>query len=72
LGSVKAIEVDRGVLNHFHQQGAFFIIAPWAEAQYVEEGDKLVTVLPLQQQIEIYRIAHKEFSETYKVESGFD
>jgi hypothetical protein len=65
LGRVKGIKVDRTVLNLFHQQGAFFISAPWDEAQYVEEGDMLVTTLPLQQRIEIYRIAHKEFLETY-------
>jgi hypothetical protein len=68
LGRIKAIEVDRSVLNLFHQQGSFFIIAPWGEAQYVEEGDMFVTTLPLQEAIEIYRIARKEFFETYAVE----
>jgi hypothetical protein len=68
LGRVKALEVDRCVLNLFHQQGAFYIMAPWGEAQYVEEGDMLVTTLPLYEEIEIYRIARKEFSETYTVD----
>jgi hypothetical protein len=68
LGRIKAIEVDRTVLSLFGQQGAFFINAPWDEAQYVEEGDMLATTLPIQQKIEIYRIARKEFSETYALE----
>jgi hypothetical protein len=68
LGRVKAIEVNRTVLNLLHQQGSFFISSPWDEAQYVEEGDMLATTLPLQDKIEIYRIARKEFSETYIVE----
>jgi hypothetical protein len=68
LGRVKGIEVDRCVLNLFGQQGSFYILAPWGEAQYVEEGDMFVTTLPLQDDIEIYRIAHKEFSETYEAD----
>ncbi|MES9971499.1 MAG: tetratricopeptide repeat-containing protein [Candidatus Thiodiazotropha sp.] len=65
-GRVKGIEVDRSVLNLFNQQGSFYITAPWGEAQYVEEGDMFVTSLPLQEDMEIYRIARKEFFETYK------
>jgi hypothetical protein len=68
LGRVKGIEVDRSVLNLFQQQGSFYISAPWGEAQYVEEGDMFVTTLPLQEDIEIYRIARKEFSETYEAD----
>lgn len=68
LGRVKGIEVDRTVLNLFQQQGSFYISAPWGEAQYVEEGDMLVTTLPLQDPIEIYRIARKEFSQTYEAD----
>ncbi|WP_316367740.1 tetratricopeptide repeat-containing protein [Candidatus Thiodiazotropha sp. CDECU1] len=65
-GRVKGIAVDRGILNLFDQQGSFYITAPWGEAQYVEEGDMFVTTLPLQDDMEIYRIARKEFSETYE------
>jgi hypothetical protein len=68
LGRVKGIEVDRSVLNLFGQQGSFYISAPWGEAQYVEEGDMLVTTLPLRDEIEIYRIARKEFSQTYEAD----
>jgi hypothetical protein len=66
LGRVKGVEVDRTVLNLFQQQGSFYISAPWGEAQFVEEGDMLVTTLPLQGDMEIYRIARKEFFETYE------
>jgi len=66
LGQVKGIEVDRSILNTFRQQGSFYIKAPWAEAQKVDEGDMLVTTLPLADSIEIYRIAKTEFLETYK------
>lgn len=70
LGQVKGIEVDRSILNIFHQEGAFYITAAWGEAQKVDEGDMLVTPLPLTDKFEIYRIARKEFSETYVSCSG--
>lgn len=66
LGQVKGIEVDRSILNIFQQEDSFYITAPWGEAQKVDEGDMLVTTLPLADSIEIYRIAKTEFSETYK------
>ena len=64
-GQVKGIEVDRSILNVFQQEGSFYITASWGEAQVVDEGDMLVTPLPLTEKLEIYRIAGKEFSETY-------
>jgi hypothetical protein len=66
LGQVKGIEVDRSVLNIFQQEDSFYITASWGEAQRVDEGDMLVTTLPLTDKLEIYRIASKEFSETYE------
>jgi len=65
-GQVKGIEVDRGVLNMFNQEGSFYIKAPWGEAQRVDEGDMLVTTLPLDDEIEVYRIAGSEFRQTYE------
>ena len=65
MGQVKGIEVDRSILNMFQQEGSFYITAPWGEAQKVDEGDMLVTTLPLTGKPEIYRIARKEFAETY-------
>lgn len=70
LGQVKGIEVDRSILNIFQQEGSFYITASWGEAQKVDEGDMLVTALPLTEKPEIYRIARKEFSETYVLLSG--
>ena len=64
-GKVKGIEVDRGILNILQQEGSFYITASWGEAQKVDEGDMLVTTLPLAAQPEIYRIARREFAETY-------
>ena len=66
LGQVKGIEVDRSVLNIFQQEDSFYITASWGEAQKVDEGDMLVTTLPLTEEFEIYRIARREFSETYQ------
>ncbi len=66
VGKVRGIPVDRGVLSLFGQEDAFYISAPWGEAQVVAEGDMLVTTLPLPDKMEIYRIARKEFSETYR------
>ena len=70
LGLVKGIQVDRSILNIFQQEGSFYITASWGEAQKVDEGDMLVTTLPLTEKLEIYRIARKEFSETYTSHSG--
>jgi len=66
LGQVKGLEVDRSILNIFQQEGSFYITASWGEAQKVDEGDMLVTTLPLTDELEIYRIARTEFSETYE------
>jgi hypothetical protein len=70
LGLVKGIQVDRSILNIFQQEGSFYITASWGEAQKVDEGDMLVTTLPLTEKLEIYRVARKEFSETYTSHSG--
>ena len=66
VGKVRGIIVDRGVLSFFNQEDAFYISAPWQEAQVVAEGDMLVTTLPLSDPIEVYRIARREFLETYR------
>ncbi len=66
LGRVKGVEVDRSILNIFQQEDSFYVKAPWGEAQKVDEGDMLVTTLPLSDSIEIYRIAKTEFLETYE------
>ena len=42
----------------------FYIMAPWRSEQLAREGDMLVSPLPGLD--EVYRIARKEFEETYK------
>ena len=42
----------------------FYITAPWGSEQLAKEGDKFVAPLP--DTNEIYRIARKEFDETYR------
>lgn len=56
IGEIKAIKVKNDV--------DFFILAPWGEKMIVKKDDFLVSPLDYS---EIYRIANKEFFETYKV-----
>lgn len=55
IGKIKAIKVKNQV--------PFYIVAPWGEKMIVKPGDFLVSPLDYS---EIYRIAKKEFFETYK------
>lgn len=55
LNKIKAIKVKN--------KTPFYIIAPWGEKMIVKENDFLVS--PINSD-EIYRIANKEFFETYK------
>ena len=43
----------------------FYIVAPWGSEQLAREGDKFVAPLPGLD--EVYRIARKEFEETYQL-----
>ena len=62
-GKVKAIKVDNNILDVFSiENSEFYIIAAWDEEMIVKEGDYLVSPLDY---TEIYRIAEKEFFETY-------
>lgn len=73
VGRARGIQVNQRILKAFKQNDSFYIMAPWDEAQRVDEGDMLVTTLPLTTPVEIYRIAQKEFSETYQmIEGGMD
>ncbi|WP_297598035.1 hypothetical protein [uncultured Cetobacterium sp.] len=55
IGEIKAVKVKN--------KDTFFIIAPWGEEMIVKNGDFLVSPLDYS---EIYRIANKEFFETYQ------
>jgi tetratricopeptide (TPR) repeat protein len=63
-GAVLGIEVTRDLTDMLGVGEEFLIIAPWRTEQLVREGDMLVSPLPALD--EVYRIARKEFEETYK------
>lgn len=67
IGKVRGVAVDHSILSLFGQQDSFYITAPWKEAQHVAEGDMFVTTLPMDEKLEVYRIAQKEFAETYRL-----
>jgi hypothetical protein len=68
LGEVMALEITRELTDRFNVGEAFYIIAPWGSEQLAREGDKLVSPLP--DLDEVYRIARKEFGETYQLKSA--
>jgi hypothetical protein len=68
LGEVMALEITRELTDKFNVGEAFYIIAPWGSEQLAREGDKFVAPLPGLD--EIYRIARKEFDETYQLKSA--
>ena len=55
VGEIKVVKIKN--------DNEFFIIAPWGEKMIVKKDDFLVSPLDYS---EIYRIANKEFFETYK------
>lgn len=63
-GEVLGIEVSRDLTDMLDVGEEFLIVAPWGTEQLVREGDMLVSPLPALD--EVYRIARKEFEETYK------
>ena len=63
VGEVFAVEVDDGVLELLGRSGTFYIEAPWGESQKVSKADELATPPAFD---EVYRIARKEFGDTYK------
>lgn len=63
IGSVKGILVDDQFLEGIGQEDEFYIIAAWGQEMVVKKGDYLVSPLDYS---EVYRIAYKEFFETYR------
>lgn len=55
IGEIKVVKIKN--------EDDFFILAPWGEKMIVKKGDFLVSPLDYS---EVYRIANKEFFETYK------
>ncbi len=65
IGKIKAILVTKEVINLLEAQEEFYFIAPWGAQMVAKEGDYLVSPLDYS---EVYRIAQKEFFETYQEE----
>lgn len=65
IGVIKAVEVDEKLIKNIGTKDEFFFIAPWGEKMVVKKGDYLVSPLDYS---EVYRIAKKEFFETYRLQ----
>ena len=64
LGEIKVLKVDKSLLKTLGiKDNEFYIIASWGEKMIVKTNDFLVSPLDYS---EVYRIAEKEFFETYK------
>ncbi len=65
IGKIKAIAVSEDVMKLLNRKEEFFFMAPWGQKMIVKEGDYLVSPLDYS---EVYRIAQKEFFETYRLQ----
>lgn len=65
MGVIKAVEVDKKLIKSMGTEEEFFFMAPWGEKMVVKKGDYLVSPLDYS---EVYRIAKKEFFETYRLQ----
>lgn len=63
VGKIKGIRINDEFLKSFDLEDEFYFMAPWGEEMVVKKGDFLVSPLDY---LEVYRIAEKEFFETYK------
>ncbi len=63
-GRIQAIEVSRRVLKKFNVKNRFYFLAPWGSKMIVKEKDFLACPIGGD---EVYRIARKEFFETYQL-----
>jgi len=63
-GKIIALQMTVTLLNELNLEKEFFFIAPWGEAMIVKSDDFLATTFDYS---EVYRIARKEFFETYQI-----
>ena len=64
IGIIKAVLVDDNLLKNLKiDENEFYIITSWNEKMIVKKDDYLVSPMEYN---EVYRIANKEFFETYK------
>lgn len=66
-GEVLAIEITGELTAQLDVGEEFCIMAPWGSEQLAREGDMFVSPLPALD--EVYRIARKEFEETYRLKA---
>lgn len=67
IGKIKAVKVNNSLLKKLsNSEENFYIITSWNENMIVKKGDFLVSPLEYN---EVYRIANKEFWETYQLEN---
>jgi hypothetical protein len=64
-GRIHAVEVNQRLLKKFGVKTRFYFVAEWGSKMIVKEKDFLACPIDGN---EIYRIARKEFFETYRVE----
>ena len=62
-GKIVGVEMNETILEQLKLSDEFYLIAPWGEEMVVKKDDYLVSPLDYS---EVYRIARKEFFETYK------
>ena len=65
IGEVLGIEITRELTTSLDVGEEFFIQAPWGSEQLAREGDMFVAPFPKLD--EVYRVARKEFDETYRL-----
>lgn len=65
LGKVIGLELTINLLTELGLDVEFEFMAPWGEKMVAKKGDYLVTQLDYS---EVYRIARKEFFETYEID----
>ena len=64
-GKIVGIEMNADLLKRLKLADEFYLIAPWGEEMVVKKEDYLASPLDYS---EVYRIARKEFFETYQPE----
>lgn len=62
---ISALELTEGLIQTLSLPQTIYFIAPWNEQMVAKQGDFLA--IPQGATLEIYRIAAKEFNETYRV-----
>ncbi len=68
LGEIQALEIDADLLALLGVGSCFRFIAPWGSAQVARRGDMLAAPWPALD--EVYRIARREFAQTYRALSA--